>query len=339
MLSRTLQWTYSRWFAWLVLWPTLWVGTIVFRFTGRTPWLAYWSMRRLYCITRGRSNHWLVRRLAVPAHRPSGFLQGVLAELGPSRWETVLGSLRRDGYAVIGPALSSAQIESLVAFARATPARLMPRPSAAHPEQAFGSGPPQAIKYDLLESRLIEHPVVQQLLTDASLRELARRYLNCEPVNDLVAMWWSTAFSGQASSEVAQLYHFDMDRPQFLKLFFYLTDVTPETGPHCYIRGSHRTRPDALWRDGRHDDQAVLSLYGEDAEVKICAPSGTLIAVDTSGFHKGKPLMRGHRLMLQIEYTSTLFGAPYTRPTLPDTAFWRAQVADAPAFFARFALR
>ena len=92
---------------------------------------------------------------------------------------------------------------------------------------------------------------------------------------------------------MAQLYHFDMDRPQFLKLFFYLTDVTPDTGPHCYVRASHRERPAALWRDGRHADDEVLALYGRASEVEITAPRGTLIAVDTSGFRKGKPLIRG----------------------------------------------
>ena len=164
-------------------------------------------------------------------------------------------------------------------------------------------------------------------------------------MNDLVAMWWSTAFSTEASSEVAQLYHFDMDRPQFLKLFFYLTDVTPDltdvtpdNGPHCYIRASHRERPPALWRDGRHSDAQVLSQYGREREVEITASQGTLIAVDTSGFHKGKPLSGGHRLLLQFEYTSALFGQRYARITVPPTEFWSGQIAAHRQYMARFSL-
>lgn len=330
--------TYSRPFAWFVLWPALWVGVVVFRRTGRTPWFAYWAMRRLYCITRGRSNRWLVRLLAAPPEAASPSVAGLLATVGEAERDAALDSLRRDGFVVLGRRLTDAQIESLIEFARSTPARLIPTPSDGPVIDRFDSKRPRAIKYDLPEPALIEHPVVQELLADRSLRDFARRYLGCEPINDLVAMWWSTAHSSAASSEAAQLYHFDMDRPQFLKLFFYLTDVTSDTGPHCYIRASHRERPAALWRDGRHQDEDVLRLHGADSEVEITAPRGTLIAVDTSGFHKGKPLARGHRLILQLEYTSALFGQEYARIRVPPSEFWRAEREANPVFMARFSV-
>lgn len=333
-LAREL--TYSLPFAWLVLWPALWVGVIVFRRSGRTPWLAYWAMRRLYCITRGRSNRRLVRLLAVPPEAAAPPVTGLLSTMTESERDAVVDALRRDGFVVLGRRLTDAQIESLTEFARSTPARLMPAPAEGSAVDRFDEARPRAIKYDLPEPRLVEHPVVQELLADKSLRDLARRYLGYEPINDLVAMWWSTAHSSQPSSEVAQLYHFDMDRPQFLKLFFYLTDVTSDTGPHCYIRASHRERPAALWRDGRHTDGEVLALYGPGREVEITAPRGTLIAVDTSGFHKGKPLFRGHRLILQLEYTSALFGQQYTRIEVPASEFWRAEIAASPVFMTRF---
>jgi len=129
-----------------------------------------------------------------------------------------------------------------------------------------------------------------------------------------------------------------MDRPQFLKIFVYLTDVTGDTGPHCYIRGSHRSRADALWRDGRHADTEILSHYPAGDEVEITAPRGTMIAVDTSGFHKGKPLARGHRLILQLEYTTALFGTVYQRLQVPPTAFWRRALGEAPHYYTRFEL-
>ncbi|MFZ5540466.1 MAG: phytanoyl-CoA dioxygenase family protein [Pseudomonadota bacterium] len=330
--------TYSRPFAWFVLFPALWAGVVVFNRTGRTPWFAYWAMRRLYCITRGRSNRWLVRRLASPPAGVGSPVTGVLSGLGEAERDGALTALRRDGFVVLGRRLTDAQIESLIEFARSTPARLMPTPVDGPLIECFDPERPRAIKYDLPEQALVEHPVVQELLADKSLRDLARRYLGYEPINDLVAMWWSTAYSSQPSAEVAQLYHFDMDRPQFLKLFFYLTDVTSDTGPHCYVRASHRERPAPLWRDGRHTDDEVLRLHGADSEVEITAPRGSLIAVDTSGFHKGKPLARGHRLILQLEYTSALFGQEYTRIEVPASAFWRAEIAASPVFMTRFSV-
>ena len=336
MKALLIDLTYTRPFSWLVLWPALAIGVVMFRLSGRTPWFAYWAMRRLYCITRGRSNRWLVRRLGVAAHRDEGASDGVLGGLDHNARRDALARLRSDGFALPGARLAEADIAGLVEFALATPARLMPTPAGGPAEARFDPAQPLAIKYDLPEQRLVEHPVVQRLLADRSLRDFARSYLGCEPVNDLVAMWWSSAFSSEASSEVAQLYHFDMDRPQFLKIFFYLTDVTPDTGPHCYIRGSHRERPAGLWRDGRHGDEAVRAQYGRDREVEITGPRGTVIAVDTSGFHKGKPLARGNRLILQFEYTSALFGQRYQSIRVPATDFWRTQIAAAPRYMARF---
>ena len=329
--------TYSRNVAWLLLWPLLVTGVLVFRATGVTPWLSYWSMRRLYCITRGRSNQWLARVLGCAPgfeNRVDGLLRRAADTMDT---DTFTQGVERDGFAVLGVLLTDAECDQLIEFAHRTPARLIPSPG--NPVEAlFDAQRPLAFKYDLPEPTLIEHPVIQKVIADASLRELARRYLRCEPVNDLVAMWWSSAMPGPASSEAAQLYHFDMDRPQFLKIFFYLTDVTAQSGPHCYIRGSHRDRPDALWRDGRYENHAILDHYG-GCEVEITGRRGTAIAVDTSGFHKGKPLSGSHRLVLQIEYTSALFGQSYQRLTVPDNRFWTEQLRLHPHYYSRFSLK
>ena len=298
-------------------------------------------MRRLYCVTQGRSNRWLVRRLGKRAVASSGpSTQGQLSEMPEHELDGIVNDIKRDGYRVLGQRLSERDVESLVSFAGSIPARPIPSPSGGPLDARYEAGKPLAIKYNLPEHALVEHPVIQRLLADSSLRELARRYLGCEPVNDLVAMWWSTAFSCEASSEVAQLYHFDMDRPQFLKLFFYLTDVSEENGPHCYIRGSHRERPPSLWRDGRHGDGEILAQYGSESEVEITAPRGTALwfAVDTSGFHKGKPLRAGHRLILQFQYTSVLFGQRYTTMRVPQTEFWREQLLADRRYLSRFSL-
>ena len=39
----------------------------------------------------------------------------------------------------------------------------------------------------------------------------------------------------------AQLYHFDLDRPKWLKFFIYLNDVENlDHGPHSYIKNTHK---------------------------------------------------------------------------------------------------
>ncbi|HEX4461815.1 MAG TPA: hypothetical protein VIA18_27735, partial [Polyangia bacterium] len=67
-------------------------------------------------------------------------------------------------------------------------------------------------------------------------------------------------------------------------------------------------RPAQLWVDGRLPDEAIARGYGADRMRELTGPRGTIIAVDTSGFHKGKPLVAGHRLMFQLEFTNSFFG-------------------------------
>jgi hypothetical protein len=148
------------------------------------------------------------------------------------------------------------------------------------------------------------------------MRVVADAYLNCEASFAGVAMWRSLAFGSEPSSEAAQQFHSDRDHLQFLKFFIYLTDVTEDTGPHVYVRGSHRVRPQELRRDVRFTDDEVLACYDRNAIIEQCGPRGTVLAVDTSGLHKGKLPERNERLMLQFEFASSLFGTNAPRLVL-----------------------
>ncbi|MCC7460196.1 MAG: phytanoyl-CoA dioxygenase family protein [Proteobacteria bacterium] len=107
------------------------------------------------------------------------------------------------------------------------------------------------------------------------------------------------------------MFHFDMDRIKFLKFFLYLTDVTPQNGPHCYVEKSHRNLPTELRRDGRFKDEEIIRSFGKDSVLELCAPKGTLFAIDTRGLHKGIPLESGNRLIFQIEFANSMFGQSY----------------------------
>ena len=129
-------------------------------------------------------------------------------------------------------------------------------------------------------------------------------------------MWWSAPFKSneeKVRSKAAQLYHFDMDRIKFIKFFFYLSDVNTHNGPHCYIKSSHKNIPISLRRDGRFSDKEIFSEYPENYLVEITGQKGSILAVDTRGFHKGKPVEQGERLLLLIEFTNSLFGKTYNK--------------------------
>lgn len=321
----------------LLLQPLVRYGFWRFQRTGRTPAASYSSFRKLHCLTRGQINRELSATIAQssPPLQLDDSVSGILGQ-GPAlatRIETAVAALRRDGIYVFPDRLEPALVRELVALAQTTETVLVPSPASGPARARFDPGAPRAPRYQFGEPQLLLAAPVQTLVADASFLQLASAYLGAMPINDLVTMWWSAPF-GAASSEAAQLYHFDMDRIRFLKIFIYLTDVTPETGPHMYVRGSHAARPEAFFRDRRFTDEEVQRAFPPEDIRELTGRAGTIIAADTSGLHKGKALTAGSRLIFQLELTNSLFGQTYNRSRVDGS------LADAvrryPGVFQRF---
>ena len=100
--------------------------------------------------------------------------------------------------------------------------------------------------------------------------------------------------------------------------FVYLTDVGPDNGPHVFARGTHLANIPAagpLLARGyvRIPDADVVSAFGRESIVELYGKRGTVLAVDTRGFHKGKMLTAGHRLMAQLTYSSPAYSGAHAR--------------------------
>jgi hypothetical protein len=308
--------------------------------TGEAPWDAFMSMRQLYCDTDG----WLNDAVAY-AHRWShppiaiNDADGALGRLSRGDIAEILHHLDRDGCYVFPNRVDDAVCDGLTRYALETPLELTYDQGQDGPKVArYEPANPRAVRYECIQQTLMESRCAQQLVADPSILAVAQAYLRCDPVQDLVAMWWSTAVNKKASSAAAQLYHFDMDRIKFLKFFVYLTDVGPDNGPHCYIRRSHLRKPRPLLRIERIADAEMFRHYPADRLVEITGPRGTVAAVDTRGFHKGKPLVAGHRLIFQIEFATSLFGYNYPKVVMNDrfTPEFRARVKARPHTYANF---
>jgi hypothetical protein len=272
---------------------------------------AYQAMRRVFCLTDGRSNDILaaLHRLTHPPY-PITSASGIIDKLDAADIERIANTLRKDGYYVFPQRVPEEICRGLIDFASTTPCQVMAEDGSQGELQRFDPRCPLGVTYKAPQQQLVENRFVQTVIADSGLLAIAQAYFQAKAVQDLVAMWWS-APSGEASSSAAQLFHFDMDRIKFLKFFIYLTDVDENNGPHCYVAGSHRHIPGRLRRDGRRSDEEVLSCCSSDRLVEIKGPVGTLCAVDTRGLHKGKRLVSGHRLMFQLEFAINLFGYEY----------------------------
>ena len=301
----------------------VWVGWgwIVYTWSGRTPARALQAMIRMFCRSRGRSNDLMSGIISIT--RPPYRLprkDGVLGQLDDFQLAAISEELRVKGYYVFPRRLPDSVCDRLTAYAlsheceaRATDAEVAaggkPRRVVYDPVNVH------SVRYEFLQQQVINIPDVQVLLSDLSIISVAQDYLRCRPIADVSGLWWHTAFGDGPDKEAAQFFHFDMDRLKWLKFFFYLTDVSADSGPHSFVAGSHRSGgiPQALLQRGysRLEDREVASYYSSDAFIEFTAPRGTILAEDTRGLHKGKHVLAGHRLMLQLQFSNSLFGATY----------------------------
>jgi hypothetical protein len=313
--------------------------------TGATPPAAYQSLISLYCQTGGWSNdliHAGIRLWNRPRRLPSG--PGVLGELSAPDIRTITTAIRRDGYYVFPRRLPADACDRLLRFASTAESEPSPAPSGGPRRCVFDPARPLAPLYRFPEPVSVQNPDVQRLMADPTFLAVAQAYLGCAPVLDIVALWWSVPFGNTPSAEGAQLYHFDMDRVKWLKFFIYLTDVTPETGPHRFVAGSHRSghTPKSLLRRGyaRLPDAEVESAFPRESLITFTGPRGTIFAEDTRGLHKGIPPVAGPRLVLEFEYCNSLFGG-FFRPAPWATAVPELESAAQrnPRLFQKYAPR
>ena len=295
------------------------IGWVVFWITGRTPSVAYQAMIRLFCLTRGSSNELMSKAIERNAHKhPVQPATGVLGALTVDELQRIARDIDVNGYHVFEQRLSADTCARLVECALRTPSRMIsvvaPGAEKLPVIQHYDRSKPLAVMYDCVVDEVLEDETVQSLISDESLIAVAHAYLHAPPVLDNINLSWSTA-QKVADSEVAQLYHFDMDRVKWLRYFIYVTDVSAENGPHAFVARSHRPNgiPDDLLDAGyaRLSDEEVAKHYPADQFISFTGAAGTIIAEDTRGLHKGTRVQRGDRLLFHMEMTSSMFGAAY----------------------------
>ena len=295
-------------------------GFRTFKKTGKTPFESFMALRNLFVKTNGRFNDWCARILKITRGKLKNInAVGVLGNLATHEVEEIVGRLKEDGYYIFPQKLSREIINDVYQFCLNEPApylKVEENPSGFKIEFSqdkiqFNSKAPVSPRYQFESEQVFLNRNLQKLFFDQSILAIANEYFGCRPIADSVALWWSAPYHQLGKSESAQLFHFDMDKIKFLKFFFYLNDVGPGNGPHCYVRGSHRRLPLPLLRDGRKNDEEVYSNYQSSDIMEITGEKGTIIAVDTRGLHKGKDLQDNYRLLFQIEFAVSMFGADY----------------------------
>ena len=289
-------------------------GLAVFENNGITSKSAYSALRNMFIFTGGRSNDVLSERISKSVGQYDNIkCEGVLGSLSKKGIKVMVERMKKDGYYIFEEQLPAALVNELYNYGLNIPCNYLDVEKQDYSDEKVKFNPetPISPRYQFSNNDIVNLPAVQELLFDQSLLAFAQEYLGVKPILDLIAFWWSLPFNGEGKSAAAQMYHFDMDRIKFMKFFFYLTDVDTNTGPHCYVKGSHINLPKNLSRDGRFTDEEIEKNYGKENLIEICGKKGSIIAVDTRGFHKGKELTMDKRLLFQIEFANSMFGQTY----------------------------
>lgn len=280
---------------------------------------------------------WISRRVI----RPSDPRAGVIADPSKSRFIShseipkAIEGVRRDGFYVFQRIVDTSITDAIRIHAETVPATARGAGTSPAP---YPRSNPTVGRYDISEEVALECPEVQEFATDPAMAAIAQSYLGQPVLLDELAFWWTTSQRAEDANLNAQLFHQDRDRLSFLKFFIYLTDVTPESGPHVYVRGSHTHIPWSLRGDGRKSDQAVRAAGLWQDVTEICGPAGTLMAVDTIGLHKGKTPISGDRLALESEFATSLFGVGYEEPHFTPTELTRDRYRDMPWVLQRYSV-
>jgi hypothetical protein len=323
-------------------------GALTYRSTGRTPTAAHLSLVRLFCNSSGLSSDLIasaISSLQKPA--PITNASGILGNFSTGKLSEITSQIERDGYYIFEQKLSDELCDRLLEFALTSPATVRPEAGAGGGGGTimarYDRDKPLAVRYDFSPESLLANPDIQRILADDSIIAVAQSYLRATPIADVLGMWWHTALRKQPDKDAAQFFHFDMDRIKWLKFFFYLTDCGPENGPHHFVSGTHRRRgiPSQILQKfyARLTDDEVKAHYDRSRFIEFTGKRGTIFAEDTRGLHKGRHVELGDRLVFQIQFSNSLFGATYAPARMPENVVpeLRALMRARPQIFANYA--
>lgn len=151
-------------------------------------------------------------------------------------------------------------------------------------------------------------PAILKLANDPNLRAIADLYVG-RPArytgSSLTLTFPVEGCPRDVHRQESCKFHYDIDDYASLRVFFYLTDVTSDSGPHVCVRGSHKRKsPFHVFNylSRKQTDEEIFRFYGSNKVVPIYGRSGFGFIEDTSCFHKGTVPKTRPRLMLMLHF-------------------------------------
>jgi hypothetical protein len=215
----------------------------------------------------------------------------------PSRPGSEAIRLKEDGFAELQGLLSPERIRAIRDFLAELP--LYDRFSEGRGLFRLEDAPAGCHVAVYRERDLVRCPEVAEVANDPRVLSIAAEVLGARPTISGVSAWWSLPAAEPPKD--AELFHRDVDDWAFVKLFVYLTDVSDDSGPHVFVRGSHLDN--LLLRIRRYQDAEVEAVLDRRRIRVLCGKAGTAFLENTFGLHKGRHPTTRRRLLLQVQYS------------------------------------
>ena len=222
--------------------------------------------------------------------------------------EPIVGRMREDGVALLPGLITPEWLRDIRAYLSTKLCydnHDRSKPGIASPEDAHKTA---ITGYYELED-VMRLPHLPEVANAPRILTAVEEELGCKPTISFMSLWWSfSSFDHDLNACIIgnqDVLHRDLDDWKQLKLFVYLTDVSETTGPHAFVRGSHRRPAFRRVRDAEigpnHPERGNLTL--------LSGPAGTAFLENSSVLHRAIAPVAGPRLMLHVAYT--LLPVPY----------------------------
>lgn len=168
------------------------------------------------------------------------------------------------------------------------------------------------------------------------LLDIVNSYLDLYGRLNHVNLWNTIAHEHRGDAVGPQRWHRDPDDKKLIKVFLYFSDTDAASGALEYVLASRpgerhgRLWPQELPFDGGHPPEAALDAVVAESDRIICAhAAGTLVFVDTTGFHRGGRAIRQNRLLATWAYSTQASIRPRAFVLEPKPSPWPLTAAAA----------
>jgi hypothetical protein len=149
---------------------------------------------------------------------------------------------------------------------------------------------------------------INELVLNDFFYDLAVKHLGTQPRITNIDYWLNIPKPDAPRS--SQKWHRDYEDLKLLKVFLYLGDVTPESGPLSYVESSQyngkfgelfpRNFPNGVVVE----DDIINAQFRNNEQKTFTLKDGTLVFADTSGLHKGGHCISEERFLFTFTYTT-----------------------------------